>query len=155
MHRHIWGYVYLKEHLFSFHLSPSLPVANGRNTFKSAKIHAMSGLLCNKSAVFPLGSHIQENRINFLRSILWLGSKVYHLIHIFSKNQLEIHVKRPLNSALKIMRGLLNVGLLLSSFQIAHGRTSPDIAMLFCGSCNQHKFYNDQKQRFTRIWASI
>ena len=111
---------------------------------------------CKKTMKWPpMGSHIQENRINFLRSILWLGSKVYHLIHIFSKNQLEIHVKRPLNSALKIMRGLLDVGLLLSSFQIAHGRTSPDIAMLFCGSCNQHKFYNDQKKRFTRIWASI
>ena len=99
----------------------------------------------------PVGSHIQENRINFLTSILGLGSKVYHLIHISSKNQLELHPKSPLNSALKIMRGLLDVGLLLSSFQIPHGRTSPDIAMLFCGSCNQHKFYNDQKKRFTRI----
>ena len=38
------------------------------------------------------------------------------------------------------MNGLLDVGLLLSSFQIVHRRTSYDVAIIFCGPCNQHSF---------------
>ena len=44
------------------------------------------------------------------------------------------------------MRGLLDVDLLLSSFQIAHQRISHDIAMLFCGPCNWHNFIRPKRR---------